>query len=214
MTTRPQARATLRIQTTSVFEPGPDDIRLAEVDKGPIMLLNKNRTVIMGFDPFEGAMRYELATPLLLANVLRWAAPDVFRDVDVGTQSAGAVSMPLTGRPNVQVLTDSGVNLPFNIRDRAVEFFAGDSSRVRVIAGNSERVYSLTLPEMWDVKWTPPATARRGIPAWNDALRRNRDWWPLLAALGALVLIAEWIIYGRYSPMHLRAVKPRLERAA
>jgi hypothetical protein len=83
-----------------------------------------------------------------------------------------------------------------------------------VIAGNSERVFSLTLPEMWDVKWTPPATARRGIPAWNDALRRNRDWWPFLAALGTLVLIAEWIVYGRYSPLRLRAVKPRLERAA
>ena len=57
----------------------------------------KNKTVIMGFDPFAGGMRYELATPLLLANVLRWAAPDVFRDVDVGTQSAGAVSMPVSG---------------------------------------------------------------------------------------------------------------------
>lgn len=174
----------------------------------------KNRTVIMGFDPFEGAMRYELATPLLLANVLRWAAPDVFRDLDVGTQSAGAISMPLTSKFPVQVLTDAGVNLPFNVKDKAVEFFAGESSRVRVLAGNSERVFSLTLPEMWDVKWTPPSTARRGIPAWNDALRRNRDWWPFLAALGALVLAAEWIAYGRYSPLRLRVVKPALGRAA
>jgi hypothetical protein len=197
---------------------------LAEIDKGPIMLASvsqdgknpdgKNRTVIMGFDPFEGAMRYELATPLLLANILRWAAPDVFRDVDVGTQSAGAVSMPLVGKPQVRVLTDSGVNLPYNVRDKSVDFFAGQSARVRVIAGNSERVYSLTLPEMWDVKWTAPASARRGIPAWNDALRRNRDWWPFLASLGAIVLLGEWIAYGRYSPMRPHLVKPKLERAA
>jgi hypothetical protein len=85
---------------------------------------------------------------------------------------------------------------------------------VRVIAGNSERVYSLTLPEMWDVKWTPPANVRRGIPAWNDTLRRNRDWWPYLAALGAVILLGEWIAYGRYSPLRLRVVKPNLERAA
>ena len=170
----------------------------------------------MGFDPFAGAMRYELTTPLLLANVLRCVAPDVFRDVDVGTQSAGAVAMPFPNREGgaVQVLTDSGANLPFNVRDKSVDFFAGEASRVRVIAGNSERVYSLTLPEMWDVKWTPPATARHGIPAWNDALRRNRDWWPWLAALGAMVLIGEWIAYGRFSPVRLRVVKPRLERAA
>jgi hypothetical protein len=100
------------------------------------------------------------------------------------------------------------------VRDKAVEFFEGEPARVRVIAGNSERVYSLTLPEMWDVKWTPPANIRHGIPAWNDSLRRNGDWWPYLAALGALVLIGEWVVYGRYSPVRLRVVKPNLERAA
>src|SRR5580698_6609799 len=209
----------VQIDATSVFAPSPKDIRLAEINGGPIMVANvssdgRSRTVVMGFDPFTSAMRYELTTPLLLANVLRWAAPDVFRDVDVGTQSAGAVSMPVVGKPPVQVLTDSGVNLPYNVRDKSVDFFAGQSARVRVIAGNTERVYSLTLPEMWDLKWTPPASARHGIPAWNDAIRRNRDWWPFLAALGAAVLIAEWIAYGRYSPVRLRVVKPNLERAA
>lgn len=209
----------VQIAETSIFDPGPNDVRLVAVDKGPIMLTNvepggKGRNVIWGFDPFDGAMRYELATPLLLANVLRWAAPDVFHDVDVGTQSAGAVSMPVAENVPVRVLTDSGVNLPFNVRDKSVEFFAGESARVRVIAGNSERVYSLTLPEMWDVKWTPPAGVRHGIPAWNDALRRNRDWWPWLAIAGALVLLAEWIAYGRYSPLRLHVVKPRMERAA
>lgn len=209
----------LQISETSIFDPGPNDVRLAEVAKGPIMLANvqadgKNRNVIIGFDPFDGPMRYELSTPLLLANILRWAAPDVFRDVDVGTQSAGSVSMPVTGKPPVEVLTDSGVKLPFNVHDKSVEFFAGDSARVRVIAGNSERVYSLTLPEMWDVKWTPPANVRHGVPAWNDSLRRNRDWWPWLALLGTGVLIAEWILYGRYSPLRLRVIRPRLERVA
>jgi hypothetical protein len=210
----------VQIDSTSVFSPSPKDIRLAEVNKGPIMVASvsddgKSRSVVMGFDPFAGAMRYELTTPLLLANVLRWVAPDVFRDVDVGTQSAGAVAMPfVSDKGEVRVLTDSGANLPFNVRDKAVEFFEGEPARVRVIAGNSERVYSLTLPEMWDVKWTPPANIRHGIPAWNDSLRRNHDWWPYLAALGALVLIGEWVVYGRYSPVRLRVVKPNLERAA
>jgi hypothetical protein len=211
----------LPIESASVFTPGPNDIRLAEVNKGPVMVASispdgKSRSVVMGFDPFAGAMRNELTTPLLLANVLRWVAPDVFRVLDVGTQSAGAVAMPVAAddKTAVRVLTDAGADLPYNVRDRSVQFFAGESSRVRVIAGNSERVYSLTLPEMWDVKWTPPANVRRGIPAWNDALRRNRDWWPFLAALGAAVLIAEWIAYGRFSPLRLRVVKPRLERAA
>ncbi len=212
----------LQIEAASVFAPSPKDMRLAEVNDGPIMVANvsddgKSRSVVMGFDPFSGAMRYELTTPLLLANILRWVAPDVFRDVDVGTQSAGAVSSPLPngGKDgNVEILTDTGASLPYNVRDKSIEFFAGEPSRVRVLSGNSERVYSLTLPEMWDVKWTAPANVRHGIPAWNDSIRRNRDWWPFLAALGAAILIAEWIVYGRYSPARLRVVKPWLGRAA
>jgi hypothetical protein len=179
----------------------------------------KTRMVVMGFDPFAGAMRYELATPLLLANVLRWVAPDVFRDVDVGAQSAGPVAMPLASagagnNASVQVLTDNGTSLPFDVHDRSVQFFAGQAERVRVIAGNSERVYSLTLPELWDVKWTPPANIRHGIPSWTESLRGNRDLWPFLSAIGAAILLFEWIRYGRYSATRLHVVKPRMERAA
>jgi hypothetical protein len=204
-----------QIEAASVFEAGPGDTRIAEIDKGPVMIARGNMAVI-GFNPFAGSMRYELATPLLLGNILRWAAPDVFRDVDVGTQSAGAVSSPIgsdVDRKTVQVITDSGAVLPFNIRDRAVQFFAGESSRVRVIAGNSERVYSLTLPEMWDVKWTPPANARHGIPAWNDSLRRSRSLWPWLALLGVALLITEWILYGSYTTSRLHIVRAHVSQA-
>jgi len=210
----------VQIESTSVFEPGPGEIKMAEIEKGPIMVAResdggKTRMVVMGFDPFAGAMRYELATPLLLANVLRWVAPDVFREVDVGAQSAGPVAMPVsTNGGQIKVLTDNGTNLPFNVRDRSVQFFAGESERVRVISGNSERVYSLTLPELWDLKWTPPATIRRGIPSWTDSIKSNRDLWPFLAILGAALLLFEWIVYGRYAKRRLQVVKPSLERAA
>ncbi len=210
----------VQIESTSVFEPGPGEIRVAEVEKGPVMIARESdkgrtRMVVMGFDPFAGAMRYELATPLLLANVLRWVAPDVFREVDVGAQSAGPVSMPVSSNnSDVKVITDNGTSLPFNVRDRSVQFFAGESSRVRVISGNAERVYSLTLPELWDVKWTPPANVRHGIPSWTESLRSNRDLWPWLASFGGALLLIEWIIYGRYSARRLNLVKPVFNKAA
>ena len=214
----------LQIDQASVFEPATGDMRLASIDKGAIAIASvssdgKSHVVTLGFDPFAPALRYELATPLLLANVLRYMAPDVFRDIDVGTQSAGAVVSPVTeeqaaGKNSLQVLSEAGASLPFNVRDRQVEFFAGDASRVRVIAGNNERVYSLTLPEMWDVKWTPPATVRHGVPAWNDALRRSRDIWPFLAALGVVLLLIEWYFYGRHAAAGLQISRPKLEKAA
>src|SRR5581483_9408103 len=149
-------------------------ISVAEAEGGPVMVArgggnSSNRMVIIGFDPFSGPMRYELVTPLLIGNALRWISPESFRDTTVTTQSAGAVSAPLAAganRENIQVLSESGVRLPFDAHPKSVDFFAGQFSRVRVITGSAERVYSFSLPGMWDAKWAPPANARHGIPQW------------------------------------------------
>jgi len=197
-----------QIDAASVLQAAAGDTTVAEIAKGPVMVA-RGDMLVAGFNPFAGSMRYELSVPILVGNVLRWAAPDVFREVDVGTQPAGAVSSPLPAaadRKTVQVLTETGTVLPFNIRDRAVQFFAGEPTRVRVLAGSSERVFSLTLPEMWDAKWTAPKTARRGIPAWNDTLRRNQVLWPWLGILGVGLLVAEWVIYGSYRLSRLHVV--------
>ncbi len=220
----------MRIPATSILDAGANDIRVAEVNQGPVIVArttadarapnggNVTKTIVMGFDPFAGSLRYELAAPLLLANELRWFAPDVFRDVDITAQSAGTVSDTFNAAPagaanaGVQVITDAGTNLPFNIRDGKIQFFTGSAARVSVISGNMERVYSLTLPEMWDQRWVPPAGVRRGIPAWNDALRRGTDLWPWLALLGGAVLLVEYLIYGRDMSALLRVIRAHMDR--
>lgn len=220
----------IQLEEASVFEPGPGLIRLAESDagpiSGPIMVARDSpagRMVVLGFDPFAGPMRYQLTTPLLIGNALRWISPGSFRDTDVTTRSAGAISAPLptSGDSAIQVLSESGSKLPFDlhrnaVRARSVDFFAGESSRVRVVSGNSERVYSLTLPEMWDAKWAPPSTALHGIPRWTESIRRAPALWPFLALIGAALLIAEWALYGRETSSRLRIVRPdsHTERAA
>lgn len=210
----------LQIPSTAVLETAPTDIKIAGINRGPIIAARtsgdgKTKTIVMGFNPFAGSLRYELAAPLLLANELRWFAPDVFRDVDVAAQNAGSVSDTINpGNTPVQVITDTGANLPFNIRNGKIQFFTGYASRVSVISGNTERVYSLTLPEMWDQKWSAPSSVRHGIPAWNDAIRRSTDLWPWLALLGAAVLIAEYLIYGRETSALLRVIRARMEKAA
>lgn len=210
----------LQIPSTGILETGTNDIRVAEVDRGPVIAARvspdgKTKTIVMGFNPFSGSLRYELAAPLLLANDLRWFAPDVFRDVDVTARGAGTVSDSFTAPQNgdVQVITDSGASLPFNIRDGKIQFFTGTAARVSVVSGDAERVYSLTLPEMWDDRWTPPAGVRRGIPAWNDAIRRSTDLWPWLAVLGAAVLLVEYLLYGRETSALLRVVRAQMNRS-
>jgi hypothetical protein len=68
---------------------------------------------------------------------------------------------------------------------------------VQVTAGDREYVYSLTLPQLWDNEWVPPAGTPTAIPRFAPALDRSSDLWPLLALLGAAGLLVEWLLYGR-----------------
>ena len=214
---------TLDIPSSSVLETGSSDIRVLESDQGPLIAARRSAdgkiaTIVMGFDPFAGPMRYQLASPLMLANMLRWFAPGTFRDFDVSACGAGIVSDAFAEPDSApQVITETGLRLPFSIREGKIQFFSGNNARVTVTTPHSERVYSLTLPEMWDTKWIPPAGIRRGIPTWGDTIVRTMTLWPWLAIAGALLLLAEYLFYGRETSSLLRVVRARVsgrERAA
>jgi hypothetical protein len=84
---------------------------------------------------------------------------------------------------------------------------------VKVSVGDREYLYSLTLPEPWDSKWTVPSEAKSGIPHFARFVETSSDLWPMLALLGALGLLVEWVLYGRFR----RGLKPRtvpIRRAA
>jgi hypothetical protein len=193
----------LTIESASVLQPEKDDVVVAETDAGPVIVARpgKPKLVVVGFHPARSALRYELATPLLFANAFRWIAPDVFRRWELHAGSAGAVNATLdpdVQPADVQVRQEDGKPLPFTVRDRSLQFFSGEPGAVRVTAGDREMIYSLTLPELADAKWEPPATARTGLPGFTSGGDVSIDLWQLLACLGALGLIVEWIVWGRY----------------
>nr|MDQ2898636.1 hypothetical protein [Acidobacteriota bacterium] len=209
----------VRLDAASVFTALPGDIHVAETESGPIILARPGnpKMVVFGFHPALTAMKYELATPLLFANILRWIAPDTYRTLDLAVRSVGTVSVPLdaTVPPgDVKVLQADGTQIPFTLQDRSLHFFSGTRGTARVIVGDHESVYSLTLPEMWETKWTPPASARRGIPSFRDRMGGSRDVWELLAVLGAVGLLAEWLLFGRLRRGRLFTLKSKQRAAA
>jgi hypothetical protein len=195
-----------KLEHANVFETAAGDAKIGMVDAGPVIVARdgKPKIVVLGFHPARSAMRYELATPLLFANLLRWVSPDLFQRLEISGGSVGTVrlAMDSAGRgadaSKVKVLGEDGKPLPFTMRDNSIDFFAGAPGAVRVDAGGREYMYSLTLPELSDSKWKPPAAVMRGIPAMAPVIAAARDVWPVLAFLGALCLIAEWLIYGRF----------------
>jgi hypothetical protein len=192
-----------KLEKALVFEAAPGDARIGEVEAGPVIVArpSKPKIVVFGFHPALSGMRYELATPLLFANLFRWFAPEVFRRWELNGGSVGAVKVDMDqdAAPSaVKVLAEDGSALPFTMRDRALHFFSGAPGVVRVVAGDREYIYSMTLPQLGDTKWTPPADARRGIPRAQPLASTVQELWPWLALAGGAGLLAEWFLFGRF----------------
>jgi hypothetical protein len=190
-----------KLESSEVFAPAKGDIPVAEVDAGPVILARASpaRLVVMGFHPGKSTMRFDLTTPLLFANILHWMDPEAFRRWELYGGAAGTVTVPVESGiapSNVKVIAANQQNLPFTIQGRSLRFFSGTPGTVRVITADREQVYSLTLPEVGETVWQPPATAKRGLPV-RVSEASAQDLWQVLALLGGLGLLIEWLFFGR-----------------
>jgi hypothetical protein len=202
----------LQLDSAEVFAASPGDIAVAEASDGPLIVARTGaqKMVVIGFEPLRSSLKYELATPLLVANILRWMAPETFRRWEVQAGTVGTVNVPLeknTDPGSVRVLTEDQRPLPFTVEGNSLRFFAGAPATVRVLTGDREAVYSLTLPDVGDVAWKPPANVRKGIPRPSEAGTSVTDLWPWLAALGGIGLLIDWLLFGRSRAFRLRAVR-------
>jgi len=197
-------RATdFKLDKVTVFEPAPGDARVGEVEAGPVIVARPGnpKIVVFGFHPSISGMRYELVAPLLFANLLRWYAPEIFRRWELSGGSVGSVKLDMereVALASVKVTAEDGSALPFVMRDRALHFFSGTPGVVRVATGDREYIYSLTLPQLGETKWQPPAAVRRGIPKAAPLPSTAHDLWPWLALAGGLGLLLEWFLFGRF----------------
>ncbi len=195
----------VEVETATVFAPETGDITVASSAAGPVIVArpesgSRPKQVVLGFHPALSAMKYELATPLLFANILRWLDPGVFRQWELNAGVVGAVEAkvsPSADPKRVTVMADGGRAIPYTMQGDHVRFFAGAPGAYRLHAGDQEIVYSLTLPDLGENNWTAPARAIRGIPRALGAGRRMVELWPWLALAGVAALVAEWILYGR-----------------
>ncbi len=191
----------LEFESAEIFSAAQGDITLAESETGPLIVARpgKPKTVVLGFHPVRSGMKYELATPLLFANILRWMAPDIFRSWELTAGTVGTVDVALETEADpstIRVITEDGKPVPFTVQGRGLRFFAGAPGIVRVLTGDRELVYSMTLPQPGDAIWKP-SQAKRGIPRNIPREPAARDIWQWLAIAGALGLAIDWIFYGR-----------------
>ena len=114
----------------------------------------------------------------------------------------------------VRVTSQDGSPVPFTVRDRTLDFFSGVPGPVRVVAADREYLYSLTLPEIGDTRWEPPADAPKGMPRFSLGLDTATDLWRWLALAGGAGLLAEWILFGHFRRFRqTRVLRPVLLRS-
>ncbi len=188
------------LDTAQIYALQPGDIPIAEVEAGAVMLARPlpTKTILLGFQPLRSSLRYELATPLLFANALRWLAPESFLRWELQASSVGTVTTTIdenTGN-DIKVLDEQGQALPFTRDGDTLRFFAGSPGTVRLTDGQRETVYSLTLPEAGETDWIWPTGIRRGVPRATSFGPASRELWYALAILGALGLVLEWLFFG------------------
>jgi hypothetical protein len=156
--------------------------------------------VALGFEPGVGSMKYQLATPLLIANILRWMSPDTFRRWDIQAATVGTVSVPIdkgTDAAKLRVTTDQDRPLPFTVKDETLHFFSGAPGTVHVHDGDRDTLYSLTLPDVAETTWKAPAAVAHGLPRLGAQSASVASIWPWLAVFGGLGLLIEWLMFGR-----------------
>ena len=191
----------LRLAATQVFSPAPGDLAVADCAEGPVIIARpgRHRAVAFGFHPGRSATRFEVATPLLFANLLGWMSPDLFRQWELTSAGVGLVTAsidPAADLSQVRVVASDGRALPFTADAGSLRFFSAAPGAVQVLEGNRARVFSLTLPDVADGRWEPPVGTPRGLPAGSERRSASPNLWPLLALAGACGLLIEWIRYG------------------
>jgi hypothetical protein len=201
--------ADVTLESAEVFTPAAGDMVVAESDDGAVVVARSGRrkTVVLGFHPGRGTMKYELATPLLTANILRWVTPGTFQRVEMQAASAGLVTVSVdkdTNPATVRVLDENRTELPFTVDNGSLRFFSGAPGRVRVRMEDRELVYSLTLPDIAEAAWRVPAGVKKGVPRGVGQAALPTDIWPWLALAGGLGLLIDWLMFGRSRAFRLR----------
>ena len=154
-------------------------------------------------------MKYQLATPLLIANILKWMAPDIFRSREVQAGTVGLVSVPVaegTDPASIRVVDREPAPAAFHDSKRHAAVLLRLSRRgqraFRATASRSTRSRFPMSPKPSGVR--PPASAAEfpKPPIWNRRLPTSGRGWRVLGGLG---LLLDWLLYGRSRLYRLRA---------
>jgi hypothetical protein len=166
---------------------------------------------VVGFDPADGELRYDVATPLLFASLMQWLDPTAFRILTLSAEEVGLVNLNLENleqKDKLQVTDDRGKAVPYARRQNTLQLFTERPATFRVVSQNRQRVFALRLPSVATRFWKPSPDASIGLPSTTVFSRPAADLWKWLALAGGMGLLVEWLLYGRLGRLKRIRVAP------
>jgi hypothetical protein len=194
----------LILPKAEVFQIFDKDFVVASTRKGPVAVVRPasdggERLALVGFDFLSDPLRYRVSSPILFANLMRWLAPQAFRTIQVAAEPVGLADVVLDSSEEaaeIHVTDETGRAVPFLVQGHALQFFIGAPRVVHVTTGRRERVLSMSLPQVATDNWKIPPSVPQAMPGVSPGTAMAMDFWPFLACLGGLGLIAEWLVFG------------------
>ena len=185
-----------------VFETQELDDVVASTSRGPVIVAREtesSRMVAFGFDLAGEAVRNRLAAPLLFANAIAWLDSNAFRADSVEARAPGPVQVDASGAPRerISVSTAGGEPVPWILAGDSIRFYAGQEGTYRVATENRRMTFFLRQPDIPSTRWEPADDVGIGLPAAVSG--GGAPWlpWPWLASIAALILLYDWIRFGR-----------------
>jgi hypothetical protein len=195
-----------QLPSAEIFETDPSDLIGGSIAEGPVVVASPEskshaKLAIIGFDPFSTDLRFQVTTPLLFAGLTKWLSPQGLKPADIIADHVGAATIhldPGERADRIRIKDQTGSDVPFTTRYQILQLFIARPGILNITSENHDRTLSLTLPEIADVRWAPPATVAEGLPPAVGFLPAAIDLWKWLAVLAAASLALEWALYGRH----------------
>jgi hypothetical protein len=205
------------LPSAGVYQVRDGDTPVLRIPEGPIVVLRpakgaEPRRAMLGFDPVDEKVRYEVTTPLLFINLVRWLTAGRIAPTEIAVAHAGAAQIELAPGEtldDVQMIPGGIGKTPIADRDQSVHLYAAHPLDLKYFHQGRKQQLAIALPEIAQRQWRPAESQIADLAPRID----SRAWWRWFIILGLAVMLLEWWLFGQSSFPRAKITSGQAQRA-
>ncbi|MEO8392935.1 MAG: VWA domain-containing protein [Chloroflexota bacterium] len=195
---------------------------LIQVDGGPLLLAGEqdgHQVAILPFDLRDSDLPLQIQWPILMSSLLNWYSPQDLINVPNGLKIGDSLAItPGVDSDSVRVTLPGGETRslpydgsPLSFADTAVPgLYSLDALKGDQVTQTAS--FAVNLFDPLESGIAPQPDIKLGDQVITQAVEAEigqREYWPLLALLGLIVLLIEWVVYQRrlHAPTMFRPIR-------